>query len=91
MIEIAGFEYIPKEDQCLVFSGHTHGGQVGLISFGINLSIINASSSIPDQGFFGHGKNRLYVNRAQGCRTVLGTQLVRLGVPPEFIVLDLAV
>lgn len=84
-----GFSHIPNDDQSLVLSGHTHGGQIGLLSLGINLTMVGLASGTPDQGYFGYGKNRLYVNRAQGCRTVLGTQLVRLGVPPEFTVFDI--
>lgn len=84
----SAFELVPPADKCLVLSGHTHGGQVGLLSFNINLTLVNLIG-IPDHGLWGMANNLLYVNRAQGCRTVLGTMLVRMGCPPEFSVMDI--
>jgi uncharacterized protein len=88
VILLGAFQNIPAEDKCLVFSGHTHGGQVGLVSLNINLTLLTLTG-IPDNGLWQMGQNILYVNRAQGCRTVLGTMLVRMGVPPEYAVMDI--
>jgi len=82
------FHIIPSYDRCLVLSGHTHGGQMGFVSLGLNLTLISLAG-IPDQGLWELGMNRLYVNRAQGCRSILGTMLVRLGCPPEFSVMHI--
>jgi len=83
----SAFYLIPQQNN-IVFSGHTHGGQLGLVSFGINFSIIQIAG-LPDQGFFKKGNNRLYLHRAQGCRCIMGTLLVRMFCPPEFSVLDI--
>lgn len=42
---------------------------------------------IPDNGIWGHKSNSLYVHRGQGCRSMMGTMLVRLGIPTEDSVL----
>jgi len=81
----SGFEYVPKDDKCFVFSGHTHGGQVGLLSFGLPYTVVGMVG-IPDYGLFGNGKNRLYVNRGQGSRSFLGNFISRINVPPEYSV-----
>ena len=63
----------------LVFSGHTHGGQLGLLVLGLPYTVVSAFSRIPDHGLWALGKNRLYVHRGSGH---YGFPL-RVGVPSE--------
>ncbi|MEO6419793.1 MAG: phosphodiesterase, partial [Polyangiaceae bacterium] len=64
----------------LVLSGHTHGGQVGLLSLGLDWTFISAfASSFPDHGFWARGTDRMYVHRGTGH---YGFPL-RVGVPGE--------
>ncbi len=77
------FKHIPDGEADLVLSGHTHGGQLGLLSLGAPLTFVSAFASIPDHGFWAHGTNRLYVHRGTG---VYGFPL-RVGVPAEESVL----
>jgi predicted MPP superfamily phosphohydrolase len=79
-----GFQYVPKGDVDLTLSGHTHGGQVGLVSFGLDWTVLSRSRW-PDHGLFGHGSNRLYVHRGTGF---YGFPL-RVGVPGESSLLEL--
>lgn len=79
-----GFRHVPKGDADLTLSGHTHGGQLGLVSFGIDWTVLTRSRW-PDHGLFGHGANRLYVHRGTGF---YGFPL-RIGVPGETSVLEL--
>ena len=73
------FRQLPPGQGDLVLSGHTHGGQVGLVSLGLKGTFVSMVSSIPDHGMWARGRDRLYVHRAQG---VYGFP-VRLGVPGE--------
>ncbi|MCA9606660.1 MAG: metallophosphoesterase [Myxococcales bacterium] len=77
------FRHIPDGEADLVLSGHTHGGQLGLLSLGAPLTFVSAFTSIPDHGFWAAGTNRLYVHRGTG---VYGFPL-RVGVPAEESVL----
>lgn len=77
------FKHIPNGEADLVLSGHTHGGQLGLLSLGAPLTFVSAFTSIPDHGFWAKGTNRLYVHRGTG---VYGFPL-RVGVPAEESVL----
>jgi predicted MPP superfamily phosphohydrolase len=79
-----GFQHVPKGDVDLTLSGHTHGGQVGLVSFGLDWTVLSRSQW-PDHGLFGHGSNRLYVHRGTGF---YGFPL-RVGVPGESSILEL--
>jgi predicted MPP superfamily phosphohydrolase len=81
-----GFQYVPPGDVDLTLSGHTHGGQVGLVSFGADWTVLSRSRW-PDHGLFGLGANRLYVHRGTGF---YGFPL-RVGVPGEASVLELLV
>jgi predicted MPP superfamily phosphohydrolase len=78
------FRYLPPASGDLVFSGHTHGGQLGLLSLGISWTILGAMG-MPDFGAFQHQGNRMYVHRGQGF---YGFPL-RIGVPAEDSVMDL--
>ncbi len=78
------FHYVPKGDVDLTLSGHTHGGQLGLVSFGLDWTVL-ARTRWPDHGLFGHGSNRLYVHRGTGF---YGFPL-RIGVPGEASLLEL--
>ncbi len=79
-----GFRHVPKDDVDLTLSGHTHGGQLGLVSFGLDWTVLRRSRW-PDHGLFGHGANRLYVHRGTGF---YGFPL-RIGVPGETSLLEL--
>ncbi len=78
------FTHCPDGEADLVFSGHTHGGQLGLVSFGLDWTVVRAFSVIPDHGPWAQGRNRLYVHRATGH---YGFPL-RVGVPAEESVLE---
>jgi uncharacterized protein len=77
------FRHVPVGDVDLTLSGHTHGGQVGLVSFGSNWTVLTRTQW-PDHGLFGHGSNRLYVHRGTGF---YGFPL-RVGVPGESSLLE---
>ena len=59
------FRHIPPGEVDLTLSGHTHGGQLGLVSFGLDWTVLSRTGW-PDHGLFGHGSNRLYVHRGTG-------------------------
>jgi predicted MPP superfamily phosphohydrolase len=73
------FRLLPEGEGDLVLSGHTHGGQLGLLSLGLPHTVVSALDVMPDHGFWGRGKDRLYVHRGTGH---YGFPL-RLGVPGE--------
>lgn len=73
------FVHLGDGDGDLVLSGHTHGGQLGLVSLGMTWTAVSLLSKVPDHGFWARGRNRLYVHRATGH---YGFPL-RLGVPGE--------
>jgi len=80
------FRHIPPGEVDLTLSGHTHGGQLGLVSFGLDWTVLSRSAW-PDHGLFGHGSNRLYVHRGTGF---YGFPL-RIGVPGEASLLEVVV
>ncbi|AUX47318.1 phosphodiesterase [Sorangium cellulosum] len=71
----------------LVLSGHTHGGQIGLVSLGLPWTILRLFVKMPDHGLWARGRDRLYVHRGTGH---YGFPL-RLGVPAEESVLKVHV
>lgn len=73
------FLWVPEGGADLVLSGHTHGGQVGLVSLGLPGTFLSLVSSIPDHGLWARGRERLYVHRGTGHYGFP----VRLGVPAE--------
>lgn len=73
------FVHLPAGEADLVLSGHTHGGQVGLLSLGLPHTFLSLVSSIPDHGLWARGRDRLYVHRATGHYGFP----IRLGVPAE--------
>jgi predicted MPP superfamily phosphohydrolase len=75
---------VPRDEVDLTLSGHTHGGQVGLVSFGLDWTVLSRSRW-PDHGLFAHGTGRLYVHRGTGF---YGFPL-RIGVPGEASLLEL--
>jgi predicted MPP superfamily phosphohydrolase len=79
-----GFRHIPEGAVDLTLSGHTHGGQLGLLSLGLDWTVLRRSAW-PDHGLFALGANRLYVHRGTGF---YGFPL-RIGVPGELSVLEL--
>jgi len=79
-----GFHALPEDDVDLVLSGHTHGGQVGLVSLGVDWTVLSRTRW-PDQGLFARGGTRLYVHRGTGF---YGFPL-RVGVPAEHSVLEI--
>ena len=79
-----GFPLVPRDDVDLVLSGHTHGGQLGLVSLGIDWTVLSRTRW-PDHGLFGLGRTRLYVHRGTGF---YGFPL-RIGVPGELSLLEI--
>ena len=77
------FQHVPEGDVDLTLSGHTHGGQVGLVSLGLDWTVLS-HSRWPDHGLFARGAGRLYVHRGTGF---YGFPL-RIGVPGEASVLE---
>lgn len=75
----SAFKHLPPGQADLVLSGHTHGGQVGLVSLGWVWTVAGWVAKIPDHGLWGRGQDRLYVHRGTGH---YGFPL-RLGVPAE--------
>lgn len=73
------FAHLPEGEGDLVLSGHTHGGQVGLVSLGRPTTAVSLMSKVPDHGPWARGRDRLYVHRAQGHYGFP----IRLGVPAE--------
>jgi uncharacterized protein len=73
------FKHLEPGEADLVLAGHTHGGQVGLLSLGFMWTVAGFIAKIPDHGLWGQGTNRLYVHRGTGH---YGFPL-RLGVPAE--------
>jgi predicted MPP superfamily phosphohydrolase len=78
------FKHLPEGEADLVLSGHTHGGQVGLLSLGLSWTFLRIFGiKIPDHGFWARGRDRMYVHRGTGH---YGFPL-RIGVPSEESVL----
>ena len=77
------FPALPEGEGDLVLSGHTHGGQLGLLDLGFDWTVLSGLKAVPDHGFWGLGTNRLYVHRGTGH---YGFPL-RIGVPAEESVL----
>jgi hypothetical protein len=74
------FRHLPDGSADLVLSGHTHGGQVGLVSLGLPFTMLRLFGiRIPDHGYWARSTDRLYVHRGTGH---YGFPL-RLGVPAE--------
>ena len=73
------FRHLPEGQADLALSGHTHGGQVGLVSLGLDWTMMRVFVKAPDHGFWARGSDRLYVHRGTGH---YGFPL-RLGVPAE--------
>ncbi len=71
--------HLPEGEADLILAGHTHGGQVGLLSLGSDWTFVRGFTSIPDHGLWTRGRDRLYVHRGTGH---YGFPL-RLGVPRE--------
>ncbi|MEE4215365.1 MAG: metallophosphoesterase [Bacteroidales bacterium] len=73
-----------RDDVDLTLSGHTHGGQVGIMLPGLQLS--PASLLYPAwSGLYGERNNYLYVNRGLG---IVGFP-ARIGMPPEITIIRL--
>lgn len=75
----SAFSKLPEGQADLVLSGHTHGGQIGLVRLGLKGTIVSLFGISPDHGFWARGTDRLYVHRGTGH---YGFPL-RLGVPGE--------
>jgi predicted MPP superfamily phosphohydrolase len=74
-----GFTGLPDGCADLVFSGHTHGGHIGVqLTPGHALTVVGLAG-IPDQGVFSRGDLRLFVTR---CVGFYGYPM-RVGIPPE--------
>lgn len=77
------FAQLPEGEGDLVLSGHTHGGQLGLVTLGLPWTFLSLFPSLPDHGLWARGKDRLYVHRGTGHYGFP----IRLGVPAEESVL----
>lgn len=73
------FKHLPEGEGDLVLSGHTHGGQVGLVTLGLPWTMLRLFVKMPDHGLWARGPDRLYVHRGTGH---YGFPL-RVGVPAE--------
>jgi predicted MPP superfamily phosphohydrolase len=73
------FRHLPPGQADLVLSGHTHGGQIGLLSLGLPWTLLRLFVDSPDHGLWARGTDRLYVHRGTGH---YGFPL-RVGVPAE--------
>lgn len=73
------FRHLPPGEADLVLSGHTHGGQLGLLSLGLPWTLLRLFAGPPDHGLWARGTDRLYVHRGTGH---YGFPL-RIGVPGE--------
>jgi uncharacterized protein len=78
------FRHLSEGEGDLVLSGHTHGGQVGVVSLGGTWTAMRLFVDMPDHGFWARGRDRLYVHRGTGH---YGFPL-RIGVPAEESVLQ---
>ncbi len=78
------FADCPEGSVELALSGHTHGGQVGLVSLGRDWTVVSGLFGLVDHGLWSRGRSHLYVHRGQGH---YGFPL-RLGVPAEESVLS---
>ena len=79
------FSFLPRGSAPLVLSGHTHGGQVGMVSLGLDWTSLRwIAPSIPDHGAWRRGNDLLYVHRGLGHYGFP----IRLGVPAEESVLE---
>lgn len=61
-----GFRHVPADDGALVLSGHTHGGQIGLLSLGINATIVGFSN-MPVRGPLSVSSADLSTSRTMAC------------------------
>lgn len=78
------FRHLPEGEGDLVLAGHTHGGQVGFVSFGLSWTFLRLFGiRMPDHGYWARGRDRMWVHRGTGH---YGFPL-RLGVPAEESVL----
>lgn len=75
----SAFLSLPPDQGDLVLSGHTHGGQLGLVSLGLPWTFLSFFPKVPDHGLWARGRDRLYVHRGTGHYGFP----VRLGVPRE--------
>ena len=77
------FKDFEGNEGIVVFSGHTHGGHVGFVHFGINFTFLHWVTGLPDNGLWKKGNNKLYVHRGQGSRALMGNYVITTGVPRE--------
>ncbi|MBK9371168.1 MAG: metallophosphoesterase [Deltaproteobacteria bacterium] len=73
------FTSVPEGEADLTLSGHTHGGQVGLVAFGLDWTVVSGLFGLPDHGLWARGRDRMMIHRGTGH---YGFPL-RLGVPAE--------
>jgi predicted MPP superfamily phosphohydrolase len=75
----------PARSGALVFSGHTHGGHIGLFNLGLQHATLMSMVGLCDNGVWRHHGtgNVSYIHRGQGARSLMSQAIVRLGVPSE--------
>lgn len=79
------FAAVPGGCADLVFSGHTHGGQVGIQLGRDHALTVVGLCGVPDQGIFRREDMTLFITR---CVGFYGYPM-RLGIPPEIALLTL--
>jgi len=79
------FKQLPAGEGDLVLSGHTHGGQLGLLRLGLPHTVLTLFGVVPDHGLWARGTDRLYVHRGTGHYGFP----IRLGVPAEHSLLQI--
>lgn len=70
---------VVPDKNCLVLSGHTHGGIAGIPGVFSLVTMVG----VPDNGLWRKDSNIVYVNRGQGNRSLLGNMLTRLFITSE--------
>jgi uncharacterized protein len=76
---------LPEDEGLVVFSGHTHGGQMYIE--GVTERVFKATGQPYVRGKHARGKNQLYVNRGLGFGA--GTRLPRHNSDPEVALIEL--
>lgn len=85
------FEALPANAAPLAVAGHTHGGQIRLLPFGVTplwFLVSDEEDLVPAAGWvegYGQPGNRLYINRGIGFSRVP----VRINAPPELTLFTL--
>lgn len=62
-----GLHFVNPDERILAFAGHNHGGQIGLVTFGLRWTLPRAVlPTFTDLGLWAKGRNYWYVHRGTG-------------------------